>query len=185
MSFTHLLTNDNITVYVKGIGYTIPRDSVCFKKVVELIASDDVEAMQAALTPESVITRYANSQIMVKDGRAYYGQRQLAPVLEARLLDYIKNGIPHDSYIRFLDNLYANTSLNSITQLYPFLEYANLPITQDGCFLAYKAITHDWLDKHTRSIDNHIGMRPWVGRSYVDDNPDAGCSFGSCGPLSV
>jgi hypothetical protein len=56
----------------------------------------------------------------------------------------------------------------------------NLPITDDGCFLAYKAVTNQYLDKHTRTVDNTPGSNavPPMPRYKVDDNPDSHCSTG-------
>jgi hypothetical protein len=53
-----------------------------------------------------------------------------------------------------------------------------MPITDDGCFIGYKAITNDWKDKHSRTFDNRVGKTPTVPRNTVDDDFRNGCSHG-------
>ena len=53
-----------------------------------------------------------------------------------------------------------------------------MPITSDGCFLAYKAVSNDFHDLWSHSIDNSVGSTPEVPRDKVDSNRDRGCSNG-------
>jgi hypothetical protein len=81
--------------------------------------------------------------------------------------------------VSFLENISENPSYQSQQELFDFLEHKNLPITDDGCFLAYKSVTPDYKDWHTKTIDNSIGaVIPRKKRSEVDDNRDEGCSRG-------
>jgi len=86
--------------------------------------------------------------------------------------------------------------MQSQRELYDFLEHENLPITEDGYFLAYKAVRvyrgesfmdkngakvndGDFVDKHTgQSFRNNVGDFPTMLRSRVDDNRTVGCSAG-------
>jgi hypothetical protein len=91
---------------------------------------------------------------------------------------FFREGIPMEHYCKFLDNLMANPSMTSRKELYLFLEAADLPITQDGCFLAYKAVRHDFLDKHSGTFSNKPGVTFSMPRAEVDDNRDVTCSYG-------
>jgi hypothetical protein len=62
--------------------------------------------------------------------------------------------------------------------LYKFLEHNGHPITQDGCFIAYRGVTKDFKDPHTRTFDNSVGSICEMPRDQVDDNPDNTCSSG-------
>jgi hypothetical protein len=71
-----------------------------------------------------------------------------------------------------------------VQELYTFLEHKNLPITEDGCFLAYKAVTSDYKDKWTQQIDNSVGETVSMQRRKVNDDCGMGCSDGlHCGAL--
>jgi hypothetical protein len=108
----------------------------------------------------------------------------------------IKEGFDHHPMLRFLERLFKNPSYRAINELYTFLSHQFLPITSDGCFLAYKYIIRysgsetvdkngnslkegDFVDCHTgKSYRNNIGDRPTMPRHQVDDNFNQGCSAG-------
>ena len=71
-----------------------------------------------------------------------------------------------------------NPSMQSQQELYDFLEHENLPITEDGCFLAYKAVNSDFKDKYRGTFDNQVGQVCEMRRAKVDDNRGRGCSAG-------
>ncbi len=62
--------------------------------------------------------------------------------------------------------------------LYRFLEHNGHPLTEDGCFIAYRGVTDDFRDCRTRSIDNSVGSVVEMPREQVDDNPNNTCSYG-------
>jgi hypothetical protein len=78
----------------------------------------------------------------------------------------------------FLDNLMKNPSRHSIEELYNFLVHRHLPITETGCFLAYKAVRMDYKDWYSNSVDNSIGQEPFMERNEVDDDWRVECSSG-------
>jgi hypothetical protein len=71
-----------------------------------------------------------------------------------------------------------NPSKRATEELYDFLMHKNLPITDDGCFLAYKRVNADWTDLYSNAIDNSIGQIVKMSRRKVDDNREMGCSDG-------
>jgi hypothetical protein len=72
----------------------------------------------------------------------------------------------------------TNPSKRAVTELYGFLEKNSLPITPDGHFLAYKKVRNDYLDIHSGTMDNSVGMIVEMERNEVDDNKDQTCSTG-------
>jgi hypothetical protein len=64
------------------------------------------------------------------------------------------------------------------------LEHENLPITEDGCFLAYKAINRDYTDKYTGTISNKVGDKVKMPYEEVTADPTKHCSSGlHCGSI--
>jgi hypothetical protein len=91
---------------------------------------------------------------------------------------------------RFAENLYLNPSPYVIEQLYKFLEHKNMPITDDGCFLAYKGVGADYYS-HTAGnlkivngkvkdgrVYNGIGEVITAERPDVCDDKNQGCARG-------
>jgi hypothetical protein len=71
-----------------------------------------------------------------------------------------------------------NPSMQSQKELYDFLEHEHLPITEDGHFLAYKAVRNDYKDKYRGTFDNSVGQVVKMQRAKVDDDRARGCSDG-------
>jgi hypothetical protein len=65
-----------------------------------------------------------------------------------------------------------------LEHLYEFLEVGKNPITEDGCFLAYKAVRGDFLDIYSGKFDNSIGAELKMLRNKVDENQNNTCSSG-------
>ena len=95
-----------------------------------------------------------------------------------KLVSMYEQGFPVEPLCNFITNIMANPSNRAVEDLMKFLEYGNLPITQDGHFLAYKKVRDDYLDCHSASIDNSVGQVVSMPRNEVNDNPNQTCSHG-------
>jgi len=122
---------------------------------------------------------------------AYHGELLPAP-LARKVFSLIEQNLPVTLLEKFWENLKKNPSYNSVRELYDFLSYKELPITEDGCFLAYRGLGSDFYsikgNTSTRvlqgsvnsqgQIYNGVGEHIEVERNCVDDNRDHHCSFG-------
>ena len=121
----------------------------------------------------------------------YEGER-LPTALADKVRSIIAEGLPVTLFKKFWESLQANPSANSVRQLYDFLSYKELPITEDGSFIAYKGVQKDgWSchgNKNTKvlqgevsdsgKIKNNVGDTIEVLRRDVDDERSNHCSFG-------
>ena len=89
-----------------------------------------------------------------------------------------REGFNIDPMLNFLDNMNDNPSDKAIVELFDFMQNKHLPITDDGHFLAYKAVSPDFKDIYTGNIDNSVGNEVSIERSKVDSNRDKHCSAG-------
>ena len=71
-----------------------------------------------------------------------------------------------------------NPSKRSRDELYAFLEHKELPLLDDGRFLAYKGVKENYRDCHSNKFDNEIGKINEMSRRDVDDNFLNACSYG-------
>jgi hypothetical protein len=90
----------------------------------------------------------------------------------------MNEGFKFDHMKRLLENLVQNPSNRAVNEAYTFLENYGLPITDDGCFLAYKAVRRDYKDIYSGTIDNSIGASPTMPRFQVDETYEKDCSSG-------
>jgi hypothetical protein len=77
-----------------------------------------------------------------------------------------------------MDRLMDNPSKRAVDELYRFLEACDLPITNDGHFLAYKRVRGDFTDIHSGRFDNSVGAKPRLRRNEVDEDSNRTCSHG-------
>lgn len=89
-----------------------------------------------------------------------------------------KDGFPVTPLVKFIDNLMENPSARAVRELYGFLEKNNLPITEDGYFLAYKKVRGNYLDVYSGTMDNSVGKVVTMPRRKVNDNAEQICSEG-------
>ena len=112
--------------------------------------------------------------------------------LASKIRAILEEGLPISLFAKFWQNLQQNPSANSVRELYDFLAYKDLPITEDGCFLAYKGLDSNYYsvsgNKKTKvikglvnesgNIYNASGEDIEVRRWDVDDNRENHCSYG-------
>lgn len=128
----------------------------------------------------------SSSNIELHGNDFYYKGYKIKNYLSERILDIFKQskmlGVKPEKNLNslalFLDNLMKNPSQNSVNQLYKFVENTRLPITDDGCLLAYKIITHDYKDKYTATMDYRVGKKASMPRSMVMDDKNIACGPG-------
>lgn len=116
--------------------------------------------------------------LVVAGGNVTWDGETLGGVVVDRILAFMSAGRPVEPLAMFLARLMANPSYNSRQQLYSFLEALNMPITENGTFLACKGVTAEYKDCHTGEFDNRPGAVNEMPRSKVDENPNNHCSSG-------
>lgn len=124
-----------------------------------------------------------DGSVSVEYGRVFYTdedglKEECHGTLVDRLLSFMSEGLPFDPLINFLKKAMQNPSYEASQELYDFLQHKSLPICEDGDFLAYKAVKHDYMDKYKGVFDNTPGVLVRERRNRVDDNRKNGCSKG-------
>ena len=152
------------------------------------------KAIDLALEQSNVNADIASIGFMINHTTqqvAYKGELLPFPLAQ-KVFSLIKENLPVTLLEKFWENLKLNPSYNSIRELYDFLSYKELPITEDGCFLAYRGLQDDFYSVRGNlqtkvlqgkvnklgQIYNGIGEHIEVCRGDVDDNRDNTCSQG-------
>jgi hypothetical protein len=159
--------------------------------IVAALARGDYQTALSLMDTGSAIQRQSEGEFIVESGSVFYQGKQIHNVITDRILEFYDKGLPFGALTAFLKNLLSNQSHRAITELYAFLEHRFLPITEDGCFLAYKGVQNDYFSitagkltlLHGRAnargqIYNGIGERIACPRNEVDDEKDRTCSNG-------
>jgi hypothetical protein len=171
-------TNGSITLYLNGECMTVATDHPNYNKVIDALKTGETDGLETLINVAKAVVQYASGQIRVENGVVFYGSFELHNTLTNRILRMMNEGFKFDHMIKFLENLLQNPSNRAVNETYTFLENYGLPITDDGCFLAYKAVRNDYKDIYSGTIDNSIGATPSMPRNMVDEVYERDCSTG-------
>ena len=177
----YMITNDGTINFVHdGKSYSVASTHTNYQKVLTAIRGRKYRVAVKLATSEGVqkAIQKLSSKVTVKDGQVLFEGQPVGGVVVERILRFVRAGLPHKPLVRFLERLQQNPSNRSVQELYKFLEHENMPLTDDGCFIGYKAIRNDWTDKHTGTFSNKIGSTPSVPRNTVCDDFNVGCGVG-------
>jgi len=134
-----------ITIFTEGKQQTIRATDANFANACVAYEKSDWEALESILNPSIKFNNlYAKyEQIEVKDGHVYVSGEAISSLVAGRILDYLSKDIDCTPVFKFITKLNLNPSKRAVDELYTFLEHKYLPITENGNFLAYKALRSD------------------------------------------
>ena len=174
-----LIQGKNIILVVDGKSHTISKDThIAYGKIIEALKAQDWGVLRDLVEPKKAIVNFGQGYVSIENNEVLWKGQPFHNALSTRMIEMYQDGFPIDPMLRFMENLMANPSKRSVDQVYSFLEKNSLPITEDGCFLAYKRVRSDYFDCHSGTISNHVGAVVEMERNLVDDNPDSYCSSG-------
>lgn len=171
----HLLEG-SVVVNYDGKTLSIAKSDARYAGVDKAIREKRLDLIPALAEPE----RQFEGTGMELKGEALFTMdgEPLPQELYNRILALKKEGHSFEPLLKFWDNLKQNPSFNARQMLFKFLAHNGHPLTEDGCFIAYRGVREDFKDKHTGTIDNSVGAKPSMDRALVDDNPNNTCSSG-------
>lgn len=176
-----LIQGDNVMFTIDGKVHMVNRHTMptdAYSKIVSAVKNGNWDEAARLADVEKTITDFGGGKLSVKDGVVHFGTRKMNPSLSKRLLAMIRENASIDALTNFMENLMKNPSARAVDELYGFLEKNNLPITPDGCFLAYKKVRKDYTDIHTGKFSNKVGNTVSMPRNCVDDDYRNTCSSG-------
>lgn len=168
-----------ITVFhTDGNVHTAQRSHPNYDRLKEAWNDNDEDAFAALCDVKQGIADATGGKISIVDGQVFYGQEVMDDVNTRRVLDMMGDGFSVANMLPFLEKLYEQTSFRVRNELLNFLQHENLPINEKGNFLGYKAVTSDFRDKYSRTMNNSPGCTVSMERAKVNDNPNETCSYG-------
>lgn len=179
MNIPYLIQRDNIVLVIDNKSHTITRGThISYEAILSAIKLQDWETVRALVEPKVALINYGNGNIEIKDSVIYWKGKEFHNALATRMVTMFTEGFPLEPMIKFMENLMLNPSKRSVDELYGFLDRNKLPLTDDGHFLAFKRVNHDYKDIHSGTFDNSVGSICEVDRNTVDDRSSHTCSTG-------
>lgn len=208
MNIPYIINSKGLTFYVNGVPVLINSDDCRYGDILKLInkpTKENEDKLRAILneTQKSFMVaktietlgNYDNFTFFKENGQTQlkYKNYLIEGYLSQKLIELFVGGCTDFSHFgKFVEKLYSNPSETSRKELYYFLEYQSLPITQDGNFIAYKSVLKNGYSSNgntnTRVIQgkvntagqilNEVGAVIEVEREDVNNDRDVGCATG-------
>jgi hypothetical protein len=150
----YIIQGSNITVVIGTTPHTVSKSHIAYNKLLNAIKSNDWETVQDIIEPKQVVLNFGQGNVSVEGDKIFWKGREMHNALTKRMVAMIQEDFPVEPLIAFMENLMDNPSKRAVNELYGFLEKNTLPITSDGCFLAYKKVRQDYLDCHSGTVLN-------------------------------
>ena len=172
---TLIFSNDTVTA-----DKSHPRYSEIFEHVKAGNHAAAADAADIAAAADAVVEKIVSGVdgVTVTETAVLLNGKPLNNVISDRILSIVKEGANPDALVKFLANLLKNPSYTAVQELYLFLEYNQIPLTEDGHFLAWKRVRNDFKDIHSGKIDYSVGNHPEMPRNEVDEDRNQTCSRG-------
>lgn len=177
----HIHTNDGLTVVIHGRPFTVAKDHKAYDDAVSMLSYSTEEEFEELLTRahRALEEKLGIAADMTYSGGVIMYQGEVLHNYAAdRLVSMIDAGLDYGPLAQFLTKLQNNPAKRVVDNLYEFMEKGNIPLTEDGDFLAYKAVRDDFYDLHSGTFFNGAGATCTMPRNKVDEDPDRTCSSG-------
>lgn len=178
MAVPFMFVDGNLTLVLNNKSYQVLPDHINYRMILDILPTASSEELLKVVDIEKAVATFSDGLVEIKNGQVTYEGEVVHGSISKRILEFMSKGLPFQPLVNFLNNLMENPSMQSQKELYDFLEHEHLPITEDGHFLAYKAVRSDYKDKYRGVFDNSVGQVVKMQRAKVDDDRARGCSDG-------
>lgn len=167
-------------------SFTVEPSHMNYVGARQAMADNDAGRFVELLDVQAVVEEQLNAAtqehegvvVELVDGAILCNGKTLHNNLTERTLQLLREGDDIDGMLKFIANSEGNPSFRGKHYTYDFLSHKHLPITEDGCFLAYKTVDKNFKDKYTGTIDNSVGQVVKMNRNEIDDDYRSHCSKG-------
>ena len=175
-----IITDSKLVLMVNGRTVNLPVSDPNFSEAAEAVRNGDYERAFELADKEKIVRDAAEvfGNIKVSEGVVLFRDTPIHHVVVDKILKFKQNNLPFAPLAKYLDKLFQNPSMRARREHYIWLEKQDLPITEDGDCIGYKAVNADYTDCHTSTIDNHIGAVIEMPRNEVNDDFGLDCAEG-------
>lgn len=190
-------TNSNTFFFLDGRTYSISTTDERYKSLLEAAENNDLSRFRMILNPPTKLGTGIDGRLVVYENKATLDDVELPEAIAIRLREHVRAGKDLDPVFCFWKRIQSNPSARAIEESWRFLAHRNMPVTNDGYFIGYKAVRKDYFSQFSgtaiplqgvtlpdTSSTNHYHIRNMPGdvvelrRREVDDDKDRTCSYG-------
>jgi hypothetical protein len=191
MELSYSITPRSLNILIKGRMRTIDNTHLNYAKIVEKLklgpkewaaCYDFGQWLLDHIDIKAFVAKYTEGTIAIgEDDQVYHAGQVIHSYAAKRLIDMMKDGFDLTPLAKFIDRLMTNPEEGVKTDLFRWLESGNMPLTPDGCFLAFKKVNDNYYSYNSgpeEHCNHNIGKRPTMERSAVNNNRHETCSRG-------
>jgi hypothetical protein len=172
------LTNESLTLIIDGKPHAFQKSAPNFKALRQAVLDERWDDIPNHLTVAKSLNEWAKGRFTLQGNRFKFDGMELPPNLNQRIIDMASKGDDPTRFFKFWERLQKNPSYRSVQQLFGFLNNGGIPLTKDGCFLAYKSVDSQLKDHHSHTFDNTPGQTLEMPRNQISDDPTLACHEG-------
>lgn len=154
MNVAYIWQGSNLVFVADNKTHTITTSHPNYTTIIEAVKVNDFEKVLTLIDIPAAIEKFSQGTITVTNDTVMWRNQVLHNALTTRILDMFRQGFTIEPMVNFLERLMRNPSKRAVDELYLFLEKCSLPITPDGCFLAYKNVRDDYFDIYSGTVLN-------------------------------
>jgi hypothetical protein len=179
-----------LTLIINGVPAVVDKTNPHFSEIEAALKVGNYEKVIAlSNVKQTVVQAFANagaeSKLRIRNGMIFWsgpkGEEEVKGPLVDRIITTVRNGSTAQAVqplIRLLTNISRNKRKDLREEMYQFFMSGKMPITQDGCFLAYKKVRKDFKDIYTGKMDNRPGTLVAMPEELVNTDRHNTCSVG-------
>ena len=178
-------TEDHLTVaFDDGTTQTMYSSDPHYQDLIKAINAKQWEQAKELMCPSLVVKKQmaklpnSDGRVTVEAGIVKLDGQLIHNTLTKRMVQMAEEGFDITPMSNFLANLFDNPSYRAVNELYGFMENSDLPITDDGHFIAYKRVRQNYTDCHSGNMDNSVGTVVKMARNQVNEDAKQTCSAG-------
>lgn len=149
----------NIIMILDGSAATVSPSHINFKRIKEDLEAGNFDNIKALYNIVESVKKASNGEIDLSSSAADVSVKISGDpakyAIAERIIKGLSIGEDMNKYKLFMANCQLNPSKIAIEELYQFLQNCNLPITDDGCFLAFKKVDSDFYDLHSHTVPHY------------------------------
>lgn len=189
--FKLTVSKRSITAVIGGEVLTVTADEASFEPCAEAVRDKNWEAVEnfcrmrnkKAIDYQEIISRCGfkvqGGYVVMNNGTGKVALGGIDTIIKRlNSLALEGNSSKIETIGRFVDKVLDNPDPKIMNRVVDFIKFADVEIDDDGDLITYKYVDSNYLDSHSRTLDNRPGSEVFMKRILVDANIKNECSHG-------
>jgi len=179
----YIKTQTGFAGLADGKPFTVADTHPCFGEIEQAIRNNNEQLVHQLINRSTMLATnphvvHQRVEVDPVAGVIYVDGLPIENTLVSRVISMALEGYQIESMVAFIDNLYQNPSKKTIDRIYAWLEAGEMPITDDGHFIAYKRVNNDLTSFYDNTTKHVVGEVTAMERYRCDDRTEETCSTG-------